>query len=189
VLALQGDVSEHARAIERAGASAGEVRTPSELDTVDGLIIPGGESTTVGKLLQRFGLLDPLRARIEAGMPVYGTCTGLILLARDIEEGMEGQPLLGKLDVRVRRNAFGRQRESFEADLDLDLPDQPPGPFRGVFIRAPLVVSVGDGVEVLGRHEGEIVAVRQGTLLATAFHPELTGDARLHAHFAAMCRA
>lgn len=198
MLALQGDVSEHVRALEATGASACEVRTEGQLREVDGLIIPGGESTTVGKLLARFGILAPLRERILAGMPVYGTCTGMILLARNVEDGLEGQPLLATMDIRVRRNGFGRQRESFEAPIDLALPepgsprglprpDPPSGPFHAVFIRAPMVVDVGPGVQVLGWHGDRIVAVQQADMLATSFHPELTGDVRLHAHFASLC--
>lgn len=187
VLALQGDVREHLWALEKAGTRSREVRTQSDLADVDGLIIPGGESTTVGRLLVRFDLLAPLCALIEEGLPVYGTCTGMILMAREIEDGMEGQPLLRQMDVRVRRNAFGRQRESFEAPVHLELPGRPECDVRGVFIRAPVVVSVGPDVVVLGRLDDRIVAVQQGSLLATAFHPELSGDDRLHRYFADLC--
>ena len=187
VLALQGDVGEHVRAFEAAGTAAVEVRTASELASVSGLVIPGGESTTVGKLLARFELLEPLRARIAAGMPVYGTCAGLILLAREAVDGLEGQPLLGSMDLRVRRNGYGRQLQSFEADLDLTLPDQPAGRFHAVFIRAPKILETGPEVQVLARHDGVPVAVRQGALLATSFHPELTPDSRIHGYFASMC--
>lgn len=187
VLALQGDVREHVVSLQRAEVRALEVRTVEELAAVDGLIIPGGESTTVGKLLARFDLLTPLRHRIEQGMPVYGTCTGMILLAREIEDGMTGQPLLSAMDVRVRRNAFGRQRDSFEADVSVKFAEVPASDFHGVFIRAPQIVSVGDGVAVLGTLDERAVLVRQGNLLASAFHPELTGDVRLHRYFAEMC--
>ncbi len=187
VLALQGDVSEHLACLAEAGAEACEVRTRRELDAVDGLILPGGESTTVGKLLARFGLLEPLRRRIESGMPVYGTCTGLILLAREIEDGIDGQPRLGTMDITARRNAFGRQRESFEAPVALQgLGGEP---FPAVFIRAPDIASCGPRVEVLGRMGGRIVAARQGGMLVTAFHPELTGDLRVHRYFGEMVRA
>ncbi len=189
VLALQGDVVEHVRSIVASGATAVEVRTRSDLEGVSGLVIPGGESTTVGKLLERFNLLEPLQQRIAGGMPVYGTCTGMILLAKSVEDGLDGQPILGSLDVVVARNGYGRQLESFEATVDLSLPAQEPGSFHGVFIRAPRVRSVGPGVGVLARMGHEIVAVCQGNLLATSFHPELTSDARVHAYFVGMCRA
>jgi len=185
VLALQGDVSEHLEALRKAGARPAEVRTLRELESVQGLILPGGESTTVGKLLARFELLEPLKRRIESGMPVYGTCTGLILLAKDVEDGLEGQPLLATMDIGVRRNAFGRQVASFEAELRVASLDDP---FRAVFIRAPEVIRVGPRVEVLARHGERVVAVREGCMLATAFHPELTGDPRMHALFVEMAR-
>ncbi|MEV0973614.1 MULTISPECIES: pyridoxal 5'-phosphate synthase glutaminase subunit PdxT [Microtetraspora] len=186
VLALQGDVREHARAIEAAGARAMAVRRRSELDAVDALVLPGGESTTMWKLATAFDLLEPLRLRIKDGLPTYGSCAGMIMLADRIEGGVDGQETLGGIDMVVRRNAFGRQVDSFEADLDFAAK----GRVRAVFIRAPWVESIGPDVEVLGRAEpgGRIVAVRQGPLLATSFHPELTGDARVHSYFVEMVR-
>ena len=176
VLAYQGDVREHLAALEAAGAEAVEVRTLAELDTVDGLVVPGGESTVIGKLADRYGLLEPLRERATAGLPVLGTCAGMIFLAREVEG--PPQDLLGVLDVRVRRNAFGRQVASFEAEVDVKGVDG--GPVAGAFIRAPWVADAGPEVEVLAEVEGKVVAVRQGNLLATAFHPELSGEVRLH---------
>ncbi|GII88066.1 pyridoxal 5'-phosphate synthase subunit PdxT [Sphaerisporangium siamense] len=186
VLALQGDVREHARSLEAAGARAVAVRRPAELEAVDALIVPGGESTTMWKLADAFEMLEPLRARIKAGMPTYGSCAGMIMLADRIEGGIEGQQTIGGIDMVVRRNAFGRQIDSFEASLDF----AGRGPLRAVFIRAPWVDSVGPDVEVLGVAEpgDRIVAVRQGPLLATSFHPELTGDARVHSYFVEMVR-
>jgi 5'-phosphate synthase pdxT subunit len=186
VLALQGDVREHLKALTDSGAEAVPVRRVSELDDVDGLVIPGGESTTIAKLAVAFDLLDPLRKRIADGMPAYGSCAGMILLADRVLDGVQGQQTLGGLDVTVRRNAFGRQVDSFEEMIPLS--GVPGGPFHAVFIRAPWVESVGREVELLGVVEagpaaGRIVAVRQGGLLATSFHPELAGDARLHALF------
>ncbi len=184
VLALQGDFAEHARILRALGQQPVEVRLPGQLEGLAGLIIPGGESTTIGKLAVDYGLLGPLRAAARAGLPVWGTCAGLILLAEDIGRD---QPLVGGLDVEVERNAFGRQVDSFETDLDIA--GLPGGPFRAVFIRAPLVRSAGEEVEVLARlADGRIVAVRQGRLLGTSFHPELTDDLRLHAHFVEICR-
>ncbi|MDQ1711687.1 MAG: pyridoxal 5-phosphate synthase pdxT subunit [Frankiaceae bacterium] len=179
VLALQGDVREHVRALTTAGADAVEVRTRADLATVDGIVIPGGESTTIGKLLAIFGLLEPLRQRIAGGLPAYGSCAGMILLANDVIDGRPDQPLVGGLDVSVRRNAFGRQVDSFETEVEL----AGVGSVHGVFIRAPWVERAGDGVEVLATSAGRIVAVRQGRILATAFHPELTGDVRVHRLF------
>jgi pyridoxal 5'-phosphate synthase pdxT subunit len=186
VLALQGDVREHLKALTDSGAEAVTVRRVSELDTVDGLVIPGGESTTIVKLAVAFDLLDPLRKRIADGLPAYGSCAGMILLADRVLDGVQGQQTLGGLDVTVRRNAFGRQVDSFEESIPVTGIDG--GPFHAVFIRAPWVESVGADVEVLGTvaegpAAGRIVAVRQGGLLATSFHPELAGDARLHALF------
>jgi len=175
VLALQGDVREHLRIVQPLGAEAIPVREPDELASVDALVIPGGESTTIGKLAQRFGLLEPMRTAIGAGLPVYGTCAGMILLGGAVTEG--DQPLIGALDVMVRRNAFGRQNESFEADLDIDGLDTP---FHAVFIRAPWIEKVGSEVEVLSSIDDHPVMVRQGQILATSFHPELTGDGRIH---------
>jgi len=186
VLALQGDVREHLRALTEAGAEAVEVRTRAELDAVDGIVIPGGESTTMGRLLGIFGLLEPLRQRIADGLPAYGSCAGMILLADRVLDGRPDQPTLGALDVTVRRNAFGRQVDSFETDLDVAGMDG--GPLHAVFIRAPWVEEAGPGVEVLAETAGHPVAVRQGHVLATAFHPELTGDRRVHELFVRMLR-
>lgn len=175
VLALQGDVREHLHILEALGADATGVKTHSQLAEVDALILPGGESTTIGKLAARFGLLDPLRSAIDDGLAVYGTCAGMILLAGAVTEG--DQPLVGALDVVVKRNAFGPQNESFEADIDI------PGlgePFPAVFIRAPWIEKVGSEVEVLSTVDDHPVMVRQGNILATSFHPELTGDGRIH---------
>ncbi len=178
VLALQGDFREHLMVLERLGCETRAVRTAAELEEIDALIIPGGESTTIGKLAVRFGVLGPLRSRIEAGLATFGTCAGMIFLAASVAEGH--QPLLGNLDVVVERNAFGRQNESFEADLDVTGLDSP---FRAVFIRAPRVAKMGDGVEVLATIDGHPVMVRQGRVLASSFHPELTGDDRIHEMF------
>ncbi|MER6949898.1 pyridoxal 5'-phosphate synthase glutaminase subunit PdxT [Nonomuraea sp. NPDC000554] len=185
VLALQGDVREHVRMLQEAGASATAVRRQAELEAVDGLVIPGGESTTMWKLADTFDLLEPLRMRVKDGMPAYGSCAGMIMLADRIEDGVAGQQTVGGIDMVVRRNAFGRQIHSFEADLDFA-----GGSVHAVFIRAPWVESVGPDVEVLGRAEpgDRIVAVRQGPLLATSFHPELTGDTRVHRYFVDMVR-
>ncbi|MFJ2741034.1 pyridoxal 5'-phosphate synthase glutaminase subunit PdxT [Streptomyces sp. NPDC087440] len=187
VLALQGDVREHLIALAVADATAREVRRPEELAEVDGLVIPGGESTTISKLASLFGLLEPLRERIAAGMPVYGTCAGMILLADKILDPRSGQETLGGIDMIVRRNAFGRQNESFETTVEVTGVEG--GPVEGVFIRAPWVESVGAEVEVLAEHGDHIVAVRQKNALATSFHPELTGDHRMHAMFVDMVRA
>ncbi|MCE0767519.1 pyridoxal 5'-phosphate synthase glutaminase subunit PdxT [Pseudonocardia kujensis] len=199
VLALQGDVREHAAALEATGAKAVPVRRPAELTAVDGLVIPGGESTTMSRLLEVFELLDPLRDRIADGMPAYGSCAGMILLAGEVLDGRPDQKQLGGLDVVVRRNAFGRQVDSFETDLAFTGVEG--GPVRAVFIRAPWVEKTGDDVEVLaavppvtstgedpGAAAGRPVAVRQGAVIATAFHPELTGDGRVHALFADIVR-
>lgn len=181
VLALQGDFEAHAHALREAGAEPVEVRTASELAGVDALVIPGGESTTIRKLAANFGLLEPLRARAASGMPILGTCAGLIACAREIADGDE--PIIPLVDIAVRRNAYGRQVDSFESDVDVD----GVGTMRAVFIRAPRIERVGDGVEVLARHDGESVVVRQGAVLLAAFHPELAGDARLHRLFLARC--
>ncbi|MFD8568172.1 pyridoxal 5'-phosphate synthase glutaminase subunit PdxT [Streptomyces sp. NPDC059639] len=186
VLALQGDVREHLIALATADAVARPVRRPEELAEVDGLVVPGGESTTISKLARLFGLMEPLRARVRAGMPVYGTCAGMILLADKILDPRSGQETVGGIDMIVRRNAFGRQNESFEAAVDVRGIEG--DPVEGVFIRAPWVESVGAAVEVLAEHDGHIVAVRQGNALATSFHPELTGDHRLHGLFVDMVR-
>ncbi|MER8046306.1 pyridoxal 5'-phosphate synthase glutaminase subunit PdxT [Streptomyces sp. NPDC094032] len=185
VLALQGDVREHLIALAAADAVARPVRRPEELAEVDGLVIPGGESTTISKLAVLFGLMEPLRERIAGGMPVYGTCAGLIMLADKILDPRSGQETFGGIDMIVRRNAFGRQNESFEAGVAVTGIDTP---VEGVFIRAPWVESVGAEVEVLAEHDGHIVAVRQGRALATSFHPELTGDHRIHELFVDMVR-
>jgi 5'-phosphate synthase pdxT subunit len=190
VLALQGDVREHRAMLERAGAQTIAVRRPGELDQVDGIVLPGGESTTMYKLARTFELFEPLRTKLRAGLPAFGTCAGMIMLADHIEGGTVGQETLGGLDVVVRRNAFGRQVDSFEADLEATGLDEP---FHAMFIRAPWVEKVGQDVEVVARivsgdAVGRIVAVRQGNLLATSFHPEITGDHRIHALFTDMVR-
>ncbi len=183
VLALQGSFAEHVDAVRRLGAEPREVRLPAHLEGIDGLIVPGGESTAIGKLLVLASLLEPLRAAIDAGMPVYGTCAGMILLARDI--GGLDQPLLGVMDIKVRRNAFGRQLESFEENLQI--PHLGAEPFHGIFIRAPLIEETGPGVITLAQlPDGRVVAARQGGLLVSAFHPELTGDLRMHRFFQAL---
>jgi 5'-phosphate synthase pdxT subunit len=174
VLALQGDFREHARAFADAGATPVEVRTPEHLVDVDCLAIPGGESTTISRLARAYGLVEPIRERARAGMPILGTCAGLITLA---ERVIGGEPLFGLLDVTVRRNAYGRQVDSFEVDLDVEGIDHP---VRGVFIRAPRVEEVGQGVRVLASHEGAPVVVAQGSVVAAAFHPELVGETGLH---------
>ncbi len=186
VLALQGDVLEHLRALRRCGANAVAVRSLEQIGAVDGLILPGGESTTIGKLLARFGLLDALRRRIDAGLPVFGTCAGMILLSDELDQD-EPQPLLGGLHVRTRRNAFGRQVDSFDVVVEVAGIDG--GPVDVSFIRAPRVESVlSPDVEVLAEVDGHPVVVRQGAILATAFHPEVTGDDRLHAAFVTLVR-
>jgi pyridoxal 5'-phosphate synthase pdxT subunit len=188
VLALQGDTREHLAALREAGAEAMPVRRRAEIDEVDGLVIPGGESTTMSHLLLEFDLLEPLRARLADGLPAYGACAGMILLASEIldagTKGREALPLRA-IDITVRRNAFGRQVDSFEGDVDFAGLDTP---VRAVFIRAPWVERVGGGVQVLARAAGHAVAVRQGTALATAFHPEMTGDRRVHQLFVDIVR-
>ena len=186
VLAVQGDVREHVRVLTSLGAQAHGIRRPTELSDLDGLVIPGGESTTMDKLVRAFDLFDPLRALIAGGLPVYGSCAGMIMLADRIAEGRPDQQTLGGLDITVRRNAFGRQVDSFEEDIEFVGLDG--GPVRAVFIRAPWVEEAGDGVDVLARAAGKIVAVRQGALLATSFHPEVTGDTRVHELFVEMCK-
>ncbi len=180
VLALQGDVREHAHALRESGATPVEVRHAAQLDDVDGLVIPGGESTTIGKLMDRFSLRAPLIERAREGLPLYGTCAGLILMAKEVVGEDPAPHRLGVLDVAVRRNGYGRQVESFESDLEWAEDDQP---FRAVFIRAPIVESVGGDVEVLARHKSHPVLVRQGRLLGSTFHPEMTGDGRVHSAF------
>ena len=188
VLALQGDVAEHIRALRESGAEPAAVRRPEELDRVAGLIIPGGESTTIWKLIDIFGLAEQLRKRIADGMPVFGSCAGMIMLAERLPDPASGQETLGGIDMTVRRNAFGRQVDSFERDLDITGITGPP--YRAVFIRAPWVEEVGPDVEVLATDPGtsRIVAVRQGRALATSFHPELTPDWRIHELFVDMVR-
>ena len=180
VFALQGDVREHLATLTALGAEAFPVRRPQELDRCDGIVFPGGESTTMAKLARTFDLLEPLRARIKDGLPAFGTCAGMILLADRILDGAPGQETIGGLDVTVRRNAFGRQVDSFESDLSLKGLDEP---VHAVFIRAPWVEEAGQGVEVLAEAEGHPVAVRQGHLLATSFHPEVEDDGRIHQLF------
>jgi 5'-phosphate synthase pdxT subunit len=189
VLALQGDVREHLQVLDRAGVPAVPVRRPDELAGIDGLVLPGGESTTIVKLARTFDLLEPLRARISDGLPVFGSCAGMILLADRLVGGAVGQETFGGIDVTVRRNAFGRQVDSFEADLSVD--GLAGGLLHAVFIRAPWVESVGPAATPLatvtaGPAAGKVVVVRQGQLLATSFHPELTGDGRMHAYFCDM---
>jgi pyridoxal 5'-phosphate synthase pdxT subunit len=191
VLALQGDVREHLAALAEADALARPVRRPEELDGVDALVIPGGESTTMSKLAIEFGLLGPIRSLIASGMPAYGSCAGMIMLAGEVLDGRPDQQGFGGIDMTVRRNAFGRQVDSFEAQVELDRIEG--GAFHAVFIRAPWVERVGPGVDVLGTvatgvAAGRIVAVRQANVLATAFHPELTGDLRVHRYFVDMVR-
>ncbi len=182
VLALQGDFAEHIAALEACGARAVEVRTLAQLHAVEGLIIPGGESTTIARLLIAFDLMEPLRQRIREGLPVWGTCAGAIMLASEVTN--LDRPPIAAMDITVERNAFGRQIDSFEADLEIRGLDEP---FHAVFIRAPVIIRAGAGVEVLSRlPDGRIVAAREGRLLATAFHPELTADRRMHALFVRM---
>lgn len=182
VLALQGAFREHRRMLERCGAQAIEIRKPEELDDVDGLIIPGGESTTIGKLMVEWGLMDKIKTRAGQGMAIYGTCAGMILLCKDIVGS--DQPRLSLLDAVVQRNAFGRQRESFEADLSV--PEFGETPVKAVFIRAPYIESVGPGVKVMAKVNDKVVIARQDNLLVTAFHPELTDDDRIHKYFISM---
>lgn len=186
VLALQGDVLEHLRAVRRCGANAVRIRRVEDLDAIDGLIIPGGESTTIGKLLVRFELIEPLREAIGAGLPTFGTCAGMIVLARQLDQPF-AQPLLQVLEVEVRRNAFGRQVDSFDVALSID--GIAGGPVDVSFIRAPWVTRILDGpVQVLAQIDGHPVVVEQDHILATAFHPEVTGDDRLHRRFVERCR-
>jgi pyridoxal 5'-phosphate synthase pdxT subunit len=181
VLALQGAFREHIYALEALDIAAVAVRLPSQLDDLAGLIIPGGESTAISKLMETYGFYEPIAERYADGMAVWGTCAGAILVAKDVVDGVEGQRSLSLMDITVRRNAYGRQVDSFEADLDFEHIGDP---YRGVFIRAPWLESVGAGVEVLAEHDRHIVAARQGRLLATTFHPELTGDPRIARFFA-----
>ena len=194
VLALQGAFREHLSALQDCGAEAFPVRKPEQLEGIQGLVIPGGESTAIGQLMVEYGFDRSIPALAEQGLPIYGTCAGLILLAKEIvgeaslgEAGTAGQYRLALMDIVAHRNAYGRQRESFEADIDIAALG--PEPFRGVFIRAPYIVSVQPGVEILARQEGKIVMARQGQYLATSFHPELTGDRRVHRYFLEMAAA
>jgi 5'-phosphate synthase pdxT subunit len=188
VLALQGDFREHLLVLGELGADAVPVRRESELDQVAGLVIPGGESSVMDKLSRLFGLAEPLKARIASGMPVYGTCAGLIMLADTLVDGIEGQQSLGGLDIAVRRNAFGNQNDSFETDLDV--PELGDPPMHAVFIRAPVVETVGERATVLASlADGRVVAVEQGNLLGTSFHPEITDDYRFHERFLHRVRA
>ena len=184
VLCLQGAVSEHGEALASCGADVEYVKSKEQLKEIDGLIIPGGESTTIGKLIERFGLMEPIRKLAAAGTPVYGTCAGLILLSRTIPG--PGQFLLGLMDTTVSRNAYGRQRESFEADLDIPVLGKEP--YRAVFIRAPQILEHGPNVHVLAEYNGSPVAARQDNLLVTSFHPELTDDNRMHCYFLEMAK-
>jgi len=180
VLALQGAFREHIYSLEALDVGAVAVRLPAQLEDLAGLIIPGGESTAISKLMEAYGFYEPIAERHHQGMAVWGTCAGSILIAQRVVDGIAGQRSLDLMDVEVRRNAYGRQIDSFEVDLDVA---HLGAPFRGVFIRAPWLESVGEGVEVLAEHEGHIVAARQGRLLSTTFHPELTGDPRMHRYF------
>jgi len=185
VLGLQGDVVEHLAALRAAGADALEVKTQADLARVDGLVIPGGESTTVMKLLARFGLDEPIVARVRAGMPLWGTCMGMIVAAKDVA-GLADQPTLGLIDITVRRNAFGRQNDS--AEVPLSIPALGSEPFPAIFIRAPWIERTGPAVELLAERDGHGVMVREGDVLGTSFHPELTGDHRIHGYFLEMVR-
>jgi 5'-phosphate synthase pdxT subunit len=182
VLALQGDFEAHLKMITNLGAEGIAVRLPAHLEQINGIIIPGGESTTIGKLMVIYGLQEILQRKIQEGIPIWGTCAGLILLAKETDNSLAGQPLLASMDIRVRRNAFGSQRESFETDLSV--PALGEAPFHAFFIRGPSIEDVGPAVEVLATlDDGTIVAIRQGNLLGTAFHPEVSGDARFHQYF------
>jgi 5'-phosphate synthase pdxT subunit len=193
VLALQGDVREHLRALTACGADARPLRRPDELAELDGIVLPGGESTTIDKLSRIFGLREPLIKALDAGLPAYGSCAGMILLAKNVLDGTKDQQTFAALDITVRRNAFGRQVESFETDVDLD--GIVGGPMHAVFIRAPWVESIDDGVQILGAvvppgmDESKIIAVRHENVLATSFHPEVTGDLRIHRYFVDLVRA
>jgi 5'-phosphate synthase pdxT subunit len=182
VLALQGDFREHVRVLSSAGASPVEVRTPAQLSDVDRLVIPGGESTTMAKLARAYELVEPIRERARAGMPILGTCAGMIVLA---ERVLDGEPLLSLMDITVRRNAYGRQVDSFETDVEVAGIDHP---VRGVFIRAPWIEDVGADVRVLSSYEGRPVVLQQGSLLAASFHPELVGETALHEYFLSLSR-
>lgn len=186
VLTIQGDFREHLQALRRLGVEAIGVRTPEEVAAVAGLIIPGGESTTIGKLMHRYGLLEAIRTLVVEGRPLFGTCAGMILMAKQVQHAAVDQPTLGVMDITVDRNAYGRQVDSFEADITMK--GLTGGPLRAVFIRAPVVTALQDGVEVLAEHEGRIIAARQGNMLVLSFHPELTGDLRVHDYFIRMAK-
>lgn len=188
IVSVQGDFDAHRQAIEQVGGAAVLVRTPEAVAQCDGLVLPGGESTTIGKLLARYGIDRAIRHAADQGVPIYGTCAGMILLAQRITSGEKqgGQPTLGLMNIGVARNAWGRQADSFEADIDA--PDVADSPVRGVFIRAPYISEAGPEVEVLARCDGHIVLARQNNLLASAFHPELTGDMRVHRYFVGMAQ-
>lgn len=183
VLALQGAVAEHIRSITKAGAEGVPIKRVEQLETIDGLIIPGGESTTIGKLMRKYEFIDAIRQFSEKGKPIFGTCAGLIVLAKEIDSGEEAH--LGLMDIKVTRNAFGRQRESFETELVVQGIQEP---VHAVFIRAPLITEVGEGVEVLSTYNDEIVTARQGSVLTASYHPELTDDYRLHQYFVDMVK-
>ncbi len=185
ILAVQGAFREHEKILQTLGADTVQVRLPNQLDGCDGLVIPGGESTAIGKLMRQYDLMDPIRDMAKSGTPVFGTCAGMIVMANRIQGGEESH--LGVMDVEVNRNSFGRQKESFETDLDI--PVLGPEPFPAVFIRAPHITSVGPEVSVLCEYEGRVVAVQQDHYLALSFHPELTGDSRIHQHFLSMVEA
>ena len=187
VLALQGAFREHVEMLRGMNVDAVEVRLPEQLRDLDGLIIPGGESTTIGKIATQYGLIEPIRDMVAQGKPVWGTCAGMIVLAKEV--GMK-QPLVGVMDVQVKRNAFGRQVDSFETDLDIpEIVNGDASPFHAIFIRAPLMASVGANVQVLAKlDDGTIVAARENNLLATSFHPELTHDPRFHKYFLSMAK-
>ena len=185
VLSVQGAVSEHIELLKRCGAEAVAVKKPADLENLAGLVIPGGESTTIGKLMEQYGLNEAITGRHQQGMALFGTCAGMVLLAREIIDGAQNQPRLALMDIKVRRNAFGRQKESFEAFVSVKGIDTP---VEGVFIRAPIIVDTGPAVDVLAAREEGIVAARQGNLLTTSFHPELTDDLRMHCYFIEMCK-
>ncbi len=185
VLSVQGAVSEHLDQLTRCGADAVAVKKPADLEGLDGLVIPGGESTTIGSLMEQYGLNEAIKQRHQAGLSLFGTCAGMVLLAREILDGVQNQPRLALMDIKVRRNAFGRQKESFEEPVAVKGIDSP---VDGVFIRAPIIIEAGPAVEVLASREEGIVAARQGKLLVTSFHPELTDDLRIHCYFMKICK-
>ncbi len=186
VLAVQGDFREHLQALRRLRVEAIAVRTPEEVAAAEGLIIPGGESTTIGKLMARYGLIEPIRELVRSGKPLFGTCAGMIVMAKTIGSAAKDQPALNVMDIAVERNAFGRQIDSFEADIEVKGVEG--GPVRAVFIRAPIITGVNGTTEVLAEHDGRVVAARQGNMLVLSFHPELTDDSRVHEYFVKMSR-